>query len=296
MNRYVEEHRGRFGVEPICRVLEASPATFYAARTRPPSDRDLSDEWLLDHIRRVYDENYGVYGARKVWKQLLRENIACARCTVERLMRLEGLVGVRRGRSFKTTRSDPNAEMPLDLVNRRFKADRPNALWIADITYVRTWAGRVYTAFVIDVYSRLIVGWSIATHIRAELALDGLEMAIWRRDRDLDGLIHHSDRGSQYTAIVYTDRMLDEGIAPSVGSVGDSYDNAMAETVIGLYKTELIHRRGPWRRFEDVEIATLEWIDWWNRRRIHSSIGDVPPAEFEAAYAGSINEEPSPRS
>lgn len=297
MNAYIESGRGRFGVEPICRVLEANPSTYYSARTRPPSDRALYDEWLADHIRRVHDENYGVYGARKVWKQLGREGIHVARCTVERLMRREGLAGVRRGRMFKTTKADPGAEMPLDLVDRQFKADRPNQLWIADITYVRTWAGRVYTAFAIDVYSRLIVGWSIATHIKAELPLDALEMAIWRRDRNLDGLIHHSDRGSQYTSIVYTDRLIDEGIAPSVGSVGDSFDNAMAETVIGLYKTELIHRRGPWRRFEDVEIATLEWIDWWNRRRIHSAIGDVPPAEFEAAFAASINEEPpSPRS
>ncbi|MGH9200374.1 MAG: IS3 family transposase [Vicinamibacterales bacterium] len=197
MNRYIEAERGRFGVEPICRVLDANPSTYYAARIRPPSDRDLADEWLLDQIRRVYDDNYGVYGARKLWKQLGREGVAVARCTVERLMRRAGLAGVRRGRAFKTTKADPNAEMPLDLVDRQFKADRPNQLWIADITYVRTWAGRVYTSFVIDVYSRLIVGWSIATHLKAELPLDALEMAIWHRDRDLGGLIHHSDRGSQ---------------------------------------------------------------------------------------------------
>jgi putative transposase len=297
MNRYIDSDGGRFGVEPICRVLEANPSTYYAYKRRGPSQRDLSDEWLLDQIRRVFEESDGNYGARKVWKQLRREEIFAARCTVERLMRRQGMIGTRRGRPCKTTRSDPRAELPEDLVDRRFQADRPNQLWVADITYVRTWAGQVHVAFVVDVFSRFIVGWSMATHLKAELPLEALEMGIWRRDRDLAGLIHHSDRGSQYTSIIYTDRLIDAGIEPSVGSVGDSYDNALAESVIGLYKAELIYRKGPWRRFEDVELATLEWIDWWNQRRLHSSIGDVPPAEFEAAYAATIAQHtPSQRS
>jgi transposase InsO family protein len=226
MISYIEEHR-HLGVEPICRVLNWNPSTFYAAKVRPPSDRAMRDEWLLDHIRRVYDENYGVYGVRKVWKQLVREGIPAAKCTVERLMRREGLVGVRRGRKCRTTRPDEAAVRPPDLVDRTFVVERPNKLWVADLTYVRCWnPDRVYVAFVIDAYSRLIVGWSIAAHLKTELPLEALEIAITRRERSLDELIHHSDRGSQYTSIVYTERLAEAGIAPSVGSVGDSYDNA----------------------------------------------------------------------
>lgn len=284
MTAFVSEHRGRFGVEPICRVLDAAVSTYYAARRRPPSRRALRDEELAAEIRRVFRENYRVYGARKVWRQLRREGIAVAKCTVERLMARERIQGVRRGKRRGTTRRDLAAARPPDLVDRAFTTSRPNELWVADLTEVVTWSGICYAGFVIDAYSRMIVGWSIATHIRTELPLEALEMAIWRRDTVLDGLVHHSDAGSQYTSIRYTERLADAGIAPSVGSVGDSYDNALAETHIGLYKTELIQRQRPWRTPEQVELATLEWIDWFNNRRLHSSIGDIPPAEAEGRY------------
>lgn len=288
MISYVEEHR-HLGVEPICRALNWNPSTFYAAKVRPPSDRAMRDEWLLDHIRRVYDENYGVYGARKVWKQLLRERIPAAKCTVERLMRREGLVGVRRGRKCRTTRPDEGAVRPPDLVDRTFAVERPNRLWVADLTYVRCWnPDRVYVAFVIDAFSRLIVGWSIAAHLRTELPLEALEIAITRRDRSLDELVHHSDRGSQYISIVYTERLAEFGIAPSVGSVGDSYDNALAETIIGLYKSELIERSRPWKTYDQVELATLEWVHWFNTRRLFEPLGYVPPIEFEQAYYDAV--------
>jgi putative transposase len=219
-----------------------------------------------------------------VWRQLRREGIAAAKCTVERLMAREGIQGVRRGKRRGTTRRDLAAARPPDLVDRAFAASRPNELWVADLTEVVTWSGVCYAGFVIDAYSRMIVGWSIATHIRTELPLEALEMAIWRRDTVLDGLVHHSDAGSQYTSIRYTERLAEAGIAPSVGSVGDSYDNALAETQIGLYKTELIERQRPWRTSEQVELATLEWIDWFNNRRLHGSVGNVPPAEAEGRY------------
>lgn len=283
MTRYIAEHRGRFGVEPICRVLGANVSTYYA-KDWPPSARALRDQELAAEIRRVHAENYGVYGARKVWRQLHREGIPVARCTVERLMAREGIHGVRRGKRRGITRRDLAAARPPDLVDRAFAASRPNELWVADLTEIVTWSGVCYGGFVIDAYSRMFVGWSLATHIRTELPLEALEMAIWRRDTVLDGLVHHSDAGSQYTSIRYTERLAEAGIAPSVGSVGDSYDNALAETQIGLYKTELVERHRPWRTREEVELATLEWVDWFNNRRLHSSIGDVPPAEAEGRY------------
>jgi putative transposase len=246
----------------------------------------MRDEELLVEIRRVWKENYEVYGARKVWRQLNREGITVARCTVERLMRADGLVGALRGGGRpRTTCPDPHATRPADLVNRQFSADRPNALWVADITYILTWSGMVYAAFVTDVFSRRIVGWRLDTSMRTDLPLDALEMAIWgRHGSTLDGLVHHSDRGSQYTSIRYTERLVEAGATPSVGSVGDSYDNALAESVNGLYKTELINRKGPWRTLDDLELATFEWVDWYNHRRLHTACGDTPPAEYEAAF------------
>ena len=284
MTGFIEHHRGRFGVEPICRVMAFAPSTYYAAHNRPPSARSLRDESLKREIERVHKDNYGVYGVRKVYKQLRREGHLVARCTVARLMRELSLRGVRRGKKIKTTQPEAGAPRPADLVERDFAAARPNCLWVADLTYVRTFAGFCYVALVIDVYSRLIVGWSLGTSLRTEMPLEALEMALWRRGRALEGLVHHSDRGSQYTSIRYTERLAEAGIAPSVGSAGDAYDNALAESTIGLYKTELINRQRPWRTPERVEIATLEYIDWWNNRRLHSEIGDIPPAEKEALY------------
>lgn len=284
MTGFIESHRGRFGVEPICRVMQFNPSTYWTAQHRAPSERSLRDESLKPEIRRVHKENYGVYGAHKLWKQLNREGIHVARCTVARLMRELGLRGVRRGKAVRTTVPDAGAPRPADLVSRQFVATRPNQLWVADLSYVRTWAGFCYAAFVIDVFSRLIVGWSLGTTLRTEMPLEALEMALWRRGRCLEGLVHHSDRGCQYTSIRYTERLAEAGIAPSVGAAGDAYDNALAESTIGLYKTELIARQGPWRTPEQVEVATLEYIDWWNNRRLHTEIGDIPPAEKEAMY------------
>ncbi len=248
-----------------------------------PCRRRVTDEKLKVEIRRVYEQNYAVYGARKVWHQLRREGIPVARCTVERLMRQMGLVGRVRGKRRRTTVPADTSPRPGDLVDRRFVASRPNQLWVADITYVATWSGFAYAAFVVDVFSRRIVGWRVASTLRTGLALDALEMAIWSRKERLDGLVHHSDRGSQYLSIVYTERLAEERAVTSVGSRGDSYDNALAESVIGLYKSELIFNRGPWRTVEDVELATLGWVHWWNTSRLHSAIGNVPPTEFEAA-------------
>ena len=284
MTAFVEEQKERFGVEPICTALQVAPSTYYACKTRPPSARRRRDEALKPEILRVHKDNFGVYGARKLWRQLNREGVPVARCTVERLMKELQLAGVRRGKRRRTTIPDETVPRPADLVERKLRVTNPNELWVADITYVRTWSGLAYAAFVIDAYSRMFVGWSIATHLRAELALEALEMAIWYRDERLDGLVHHSDRGSQYLAIRYTERLADVGAVNSVGSRGDSYDNALAESEIGLYKAELINRRGPWRTMEEVELGTLEWVQWFNHRRLHSSIGDVPPIEFEAAY------------
>jgi putative transposase len=284
MIAYIDAKRDRFGVEPICRVLPIAPSTYHAVRRRPPSARRRRDQELQAEIARVHAEHFGVYGARKVWRQLHREGIAVARCTVERLMGELGLQGVRRGKPHKTTTPEPAAARPTDLVERDFSAARPNQLWVADLTYVATWSGFVYVALVVDAFSRFIVGWQASRSLRTDLALDALEMAIWARRGDLKGLIHHSDKGSQYLAIRYTERLAEAGAVTSVGSRGDSFDNALAETIIGLYKTELIRRRGPWKGIDQVEYATLEWVDWFNHRRLLEPIGHVPPAEFEVAY------------
>ena len=265
-------------------MLPIAPSTYYAAKSRPASARATRDDELKDQIRRVFETNRGVYGARKVWRQLRREGITVARCTVERLMGELGIAGVVRGKPRRTTQTDGSVPRPADLVERQFAASRPNRLWVADITYLRTWSGFAYAAFVIDVYSRRIVGWQVANHLRTDLALDALEQAIWARDDRLDGLVHHSDRGTQYLSIRYTERLTDEGAVASVGSRGDSYDNAVAESTIGLYKTELIHRRGPWRGVEDLELATLDYVHWFNHQRLHGAANDMPPAEFEATY------------
>ena len=282
--KFIEEHRERWGVEPICRVLQFAPATYYAARTRPASARELWDRELKPEIQRIWNENFRVYGADKVWAQLRREGYRVARCTVERLMRDLGLRGVVRGKTPRTTLVEDGATGPVDLVDRHFVAPAPNRLWVADLTYVKTHTGWVYVAFIVDVFSRYVVGWQASRSLRAELALDALEMAIWaRRGEQLQGLVHHSDRGVQYLAVRYTERLVLAGAVASVGSRGDSYDNALAESFNGLYKTELIRRRGSWRGLDDVEYATLEWVDWFNQRRLHTELGMVPPAEFEAA-------------
>ena len=289
MGAFIEAHRGGYGVAPICAQVPIAPSTYYAwrAQTRDParrSTRAQRDAALRVEIQRVWDENFRVYGAEKVWRQLGREAIVAARCTVERLMRAMGLRGVTRGRAFTitTVRADGTTR-PADLVQRTFTAPRPNALWVADLTYVATWTGFVYVAFVIDVFARRIVGWRVATTLRTDLALDALEQALHARP-DRDGLVHHSDHGVQYLALRYTDRLAAAGIAPSVGTVGDSYDNALAESVIGLYKTEVIRRQGPWRHVEAVEFATLAWVDWFNTRRLLAPLGHVPPIEYERAY------------
>ena len=284
MVTFIDDHRAEYGVEPICAVLPIAPSTYYAAKNQPPSARQLRDAVLEPEIQRVYDDNFGVYGARKVWRQLRREGIGVARCTVERLMRRMGLQGAVRGRTTRTTIPTDSGDRPRDLVDRDFTAAAPNQLWVADLTYVASWSGFVYVSFIVDAYSRFIVGWRALTTLAAELALDALEQALWARAGDLDGLVHHSDRGSQYLSIRYTERLAEAGIEPSVGSVGDSFDNALAESIIGLYKTELIRRRGPWRGLDDVEYATLEWVDWFNHRRLLEPIGDIPPAEKEDAY------------
>ena len=284
MTSFIDEHREEFGVEPICRVLPIAPSTYCAARTRSPSPRALRDERLLAEIRRTYEASRRRYGPRKVWRQLRREGMSVARCTVERLMRSEGLRGVVRGKRVFTTVPDETAPRPDDLVERDFFAEAPNRLWVADLTYVRTWSGFVYVAFVFDVFSRFIVGWQAASHLRTDLVLDALEMALWQRKGAGEGLVHHSDRGVQYLSIRYTERLEEAGIETSVGSRGDSYDNALAESVIGLYKTEVIRHEGPWRGLEAVEFPTLEWVDWFNHTRLLEPLGYVPPSEFEEAY------------
>ena len=289
MVAFIDQQREVHGVEPICEQLPIAPSTYYEHRAREADperlpDRAKRDTKLRVEIDRVWKENLSVYGAKKVWRQLRREQIEAARCTVERLMRQMGLGGaIRGGKKRRTTIPDEVAQRPMDLVNREFVASGPNELWVADLTYVAAWCGFVYVAFVIDVYARRIVGWRASRSLRSDLALDALEQAICAR-RNIDGLVHHSDRGVQYLSIRYTERLAEAGIEPSVGSVGDSYDNAMAETVIGLYKTEVIYRRGPWRSFEAVEMATLEWVAWFNNRRLLEPIGYVPPVEYEAVY------------
>lgn len=298
---FIDEHRERFGVEPICRVLtehgcKIAPNTFWVAKKRPPSTRAVRDAELMPEVVRVFEDNLFVYGADKVWAQLNRENIRVARCTVERLMRAQGLSGARRGKAFTvTTHHDDRQQRPADLVERKFRAPTPNRLWVADLTYVKTHSGWVYVAFIIDVYSRMIVGWQASRSLRSDLAIDALEMAVFNRrhaGHDLSQLTHHSDRGVQYLSIRYSERLAVNDIVASVGSKGDSYDNAMAESFNGLYKWELIYPQGPWRGIDDVEFATMTYVDWFNHRRLHGEITDdtsyTTPAEFEAAYYSQI--------
>jgi putative transposase len=296
MVAFIDEHRGVYGVEPICAELPIAPSTYFEqkARQADPSRlpaRAQRDAALRPEITRVWQANRSLYGAKKVWKQLKREQIAVARCTVERLMGAMGMEGVVRGRAFRTTtRAGDAADRPRDLVDRNFAAERPNQLWVSDLTYVATWRGWVYVAFVIDAFARRIVGWRVSSSLRSALALDALEQAICeRQDENPAGLVHHSDRGVQYLDMRYTERLADAGIAPSVGSKGDSYDNALAESIIGLFKTEVIRHSGPWRNLEDVEFATLEWVWWFNHHRLLEPIGHVPPVEKEQEYYRSLS-------
>jgi len=290
---FVDSQKEHHGVQPVLQALEGTPAqiapsTYYAARTRPASARTQRDEALTSMIEQIHAENYDVYGARKIWHELHRRGVPAARCTVERLMRAAGLRGLLRDKTPRTTRPAPETSRPGDLVKRNFTAAGPNQLWVADLTYVRTSVGWAYAAFVLDVYSRMVLGWQVATSLYTELALDALKMAIWRRENlggDLRRLVHHSDRGVQYRAIRYTQRLAEAGAVASVGSKGDSYDNAMAEAFNSLYKAELVRNKGPWRGLDDLEMATVEYIDWYNNRRLHGELGHVPPAEHEALHA-----------
>lgn len=290
MIAFIDENRDEYGVEPICRTLPIAPSTYHAheARRRHPErapPRVVRDAGLKPEVQRVHQENFQVYGARKVWLQMNREGLSVARCTVERLMKSMGLQGVVRGKPVRTTVADKLAPCPLDRVNRQFHAPAPNMLWVSDFTYVSTWAGMMYVAFVIDVFARRIIGWRVSRNMQAGFVLDALEQALAaRRPFAGGGLIHHSDRGSQYVALKYTERLAQAGIDPSVGSVGDSYDNALAETIIGLYKTETVEPRGPWKSFDAVEYAAAEWVEWFNNKRLLGPIGDIPPAEAEEAY------------
>ena len=296
MITFIDDHREAHGVEPICRVLPIAPSTYrdHIAKRADPgklSARAKRDLELKPEIERVFTENFEVHGARRVWRQMGREGFAVARCTVERLMANLGLHGVIRGKPIRTTVQDKDAPCPRDHVNRVFRAPAPNRLWLSDFTYVSTWSGFVYVAFVIDAYARRIVGWRVSRTAHASFVLDALEQALHeRRPIHRGGLVHHSDRGSQYVSIRYTERLAEAGIESSVGSAGDSYDNALAETINGLYKAELIHRRGPWRSFEAVEVATLTWVDWFNNRRLLEPIGNIPPAEAEERYYAVLDE------
>jgi len=296
MIAFIDDHRGAYGVEPICKVLPIAPSTYFDHRAKQADPAKLSararrDAALRPKINLVFEQNLKVYGARKVWLQMNREGVSVARYTVERLMRAMGLHGVIRGKTIRTTMPDKAAPCPLDHVNRQFHAPAPNRLWVSDFTYVSTWSGFVYVAFVIDAYARRIVGWRVSRTPHASFVLDALEQALHdRRPLHRGGLVHHSDRGSQYVSIRYSERLAEAGIEPSVGSVGDSYDNALAETINGLYKAEVIHRRGPWRSFEAVEFATLEWVDWFNHRRLMRPIGDIPPAEAEERYYAMLDQ------
>ncbi|WP_155826676.1 IS3 family transposase [Laribacter hongkongensis] len=299
VNAFIDTHRARLGIEPICRVLQVAPSACrrQAARQRNPalrSNRAIRDEQLSEKIDRVWQLNHQVYGAAKVWRQLKREGQHAARCTVERLMRRLGLRGVTRGKAVRTTRPDPAATCPQDHVNRQFVAERPNQLWVSDFTCVSTWQGFVCVAFVVDVFARYIVGWRGSRSMHTEFVLDALEQALWARQPMRDAMIHHSDCGSQYVSIRYTGRLAEAGIEPSVGSTGDSYDNALPETINGLYKTEVIHRRGPWKNMEAVELATLEWVSWFNHHCLLAPPGYIPPAEAEANYYRSLSEQAVP--
>jgi putative transposase len=308
---FIDTHRERFGIEPICAVLTGhgcgiAPSTYYTAKTRSPSARAQRDMVVLEHIRRVHSDpkiGRGLYGARKVWHELGREQArgehpelgSVPRCQVERLMRANGIRGVRRDRGFVTTRSNRNAPRPPDLVNRDFQSSRPNQLWVVDFTYVPTWSGTVFTAFVVDAFSRRIIGWRTKATMPTELPLDALEMAIWTRrqtDELVAGLVHHSDAGSQYTSIRYTSRLTDVGAVASIGTIGDSFDNSMAESVIGLYKTECVRHEGPWRSVDAIELGTLNWVWWYNQIRLHGQIGHVPPIEYETAHYRHNNPQP----
>ena len=293
MVAFIDQYREALGVEPICKQLPVAPSTYYEHKARAADPgrlpaRAKRDRALCGEIRRVWEENFQVYGARKVWRQLWREGHDVARCTVERLMRQLEIQGVRRGAKRWTTVCDETLPQPADRVKRQFAATRPNRLWVADITFVATWSGFTYAAFVVDVFARRIVGWRVSRSLRTDLVLDALEQALWSR-HGTKGLIHHSDHGSQYLSIRYTERLAAAGIEASAGSVGDSYDNALAETIIGLYKTEVIRTRGPWKTLDDVEYATLEWVDWFNNRRLLAPIGNVPPAEYEQMYYDEVN-------
>lgn len=280
---FIDENRHQWPVSVMCQVLEFSERTYHGAKKRPQSLRSITDEYHKVEIRRVWENNYRCYGARRIWKQLHRQDHCVARCTVARLMADMGIRGVQRGKKRFTTTPDTTAARPPDLVERRFVAQHPNELWLADITYASTWSGWLYVSFILDVYSRMIVGWQIADHLRTELVLDALEMSIWHRDVS-GGVIHHSDAGSQYTSIRYSDRLHAAGIAASIGSIGDSFDNAMAESLNGTYKAELVKLHGPWRTKQQLEIATIEWIDWYNASRLHGKIGDIPPVERETMW------------
>jgi putative transposase len=289
---YIDEHRDRFGVEPICTVLkdagvQVAPSTYYAAKTRPPSARSVSDAATTETLRRVHAANYGVYGVRKMHAELNRQGHRVARCTVARLMRAGGLRGISRAKGPRTTIPGTGPDTRPDLVQRAFTASAPDQLWVADITYCRTFAGWVYAAFVIDVFSRRVVGWQLSKNLRTDLALDALEMGLWTRAReghDTSGLTHHSDKGVQYVAVRYTQRLAEAGAVASVGSTGDSYDNALAEAFNSLFKAELVRNLGPWKSIDDLEIAVAEYIDWFNHRRLHGEIGTVPPVELENDY------------
>jgi len=286
MVKFIDENRDDFGVESICETLQVAPSTYYNNKSRPLSARAVRDAMLMPILLALFQANYSVYGARKLWISARRAGYDIGRDQTARLMKVLGIAGVRRGKRVRTTRPDDKAARPPDLVERDFTADRPNLLWVTDLTYVPTWAGVAYVCFIVDVFSRRIVGWRVAANMRTAMVLDALEMARWQRGTRLEGLIAHSDAGSQFTSVRYGERLAEIGAVPSIGSVGDSFDNALAETVNGLYKTELIYGpdQGPWRTVADVELATLGWVHWFNNQRLHGYLGDVPPAEYEAVY------------
>ena len=289
---FIDANREELGVEPICRVLQVAPSTYYAAKSRPPSARAMRDAVMMPILLGLWMTNYRVYGARKLCKAARRAGHEIGRDQVARLMRQMGIRGMRRGRRVITTRRDDQADRPPDLVNRKFFASAPNQLWVTDLTYVATWSGMAYVCFIVDAFSRMIVGWRVAANMRTDMVLDALEMARWSRGTRLEGLVAHSDAGSQFTSIRYGERLADLGALPSIGSVGDSFDNALAEAINGLYKDELIRGpgQGPWRTVEDVELATLGWVHWFNTTRLHGYLHDVPPAEFEQAYYRELND------